>query len=70
MSPRPTRQMLHEFFEKSKGLKYWNLKLVKGSVSRRKHIYLPLIRWIEESLELLLILKGFIVIYILNILGY
>ena len=51
MSPRPTRQMLHEFFEKSKGLKYWNLKLVKGSVSRRKHIYLPLIRWIEESLE-------------------
>ena len=51
MSPRPTREMLHEFFEKSKGLKYWNLKLVKGSVSRRKHIYLPIIRWIEESLD-------------------
>ena len=51
MTPRPTREMLHEFFENSKGLKYWNLKLVKGSVSRRKHIYLPLIRWIEESLE-------------------
>jgi hypothetical protein len=51
MTPRPTREMLHDFFENSKGLKYWNLKLVKGSVSRRKHIYLPLIRWIEESLE-------------------
>ena len=48
---RPNREMLHDFFDKSEGLKYWNLKLVEGSVSRQKHIYLPLIRWIEESLN-------------------
>ena len=39
MSPRPSRQMLHEFFEKSKGLKYWNLKLVKGSVPGSKNSF-------------------------------
>lgn len=51
MTPRPNRKMLHDFFENSQGLKYWNMKLVKGSVSRKKHIYLPMIRWIEESLD-------------------
>ena len=51
MTPRPNREMLHDFFENSQGLKYWNMKLVKGSVSRKKHIYLPMIRWIEESLD-------------------
>ena len=51
MTPRPDREMLHEFFAHSKGMEYWNSKLFQESVSRKEHVFEPRTRWIKESLE-------------------
>ena len=51
MTPRPDKGMLHDFFEKSEGLEYWNSKLVQDSVPRNEHIFEPRVRWIHESLD-------------------
>jgi len=51
MTPRPSKEMLHDFFEKSEGLNYWNSKLIQDSVSRNEHIFNPRVRWIQESLD-------------------
>jgi hypothetical protein len=51
MTPRPNKEMLHEFFENSEGLNYWNSKLFQNSVSRKEHIFKPRVRWIQESLD-------------------
>ncbi len=51
MTPRPSKEMLHDFFAKSEGLNYWNSKFVQDSVSRNEHIFNPRVRWIQESLD-------------------
>jgi len=51
MTPRPTKDMLHKFFAKSEGLKYWNSKKFQEQNARKEHVLEPRIRWISESLE-------------------
>ncbi|MBZ0200447.1 MAG: class I SAM-dependent methyltransferase [Ignavibacteriaceae bacterium] len=51
MTPRPNREMLHDFFANSSGLKYWNSKAFQGSESRKEHVLDPRMRWITESLD-------------------
>lgn len=51
MSPRPSIEMLHDFFKDSEGLKFWNSKIVKEIPSRKSHVFEPRVRWVNESLE-------------------
>ena len=51
MTPRPDKEMLHDFFAKSEGLSYWNSKIFQGLKARKEHVFEPRIRWITESLE-------------------
>lgn len=51
MTPRPNQEMLHDFFDKSEGIKYWNSKIFQGLGAREEHVFEPRIRWISESLE-------------------
>jgi len=51
MTPRPNKDMLHDFFANSKGLKYWNSKKFQEQGARKEHVLEPRIRWISESLE-------------------
>lgn len=51
MTPRPTKEMLHDFFQYSKGVEYWNSRIVKEVSSRKRHVLDPRVRWINESLD-------------------
>ncbi len=52
LSPRPTREMLHEFFDKSEGLKYWNSKVIQETSSRVTHVFNPRVRWVLQSADI------------------
>jgi hypothetical protein len=52
LSPRPTREMLHEFFQRSEGIKYWNSKLVQETTSRIQHVFNPRIRWVLQTADM------------------
>ncbi len=51
LSPRPTRKMLHDFFFKSKALKYWNSKIMQETENRKMHVFNPRIRWVQDTIE-------------------
>ena len=51
MTPRPTKEMLHDFARDSKGLAYWNSKIIKDVTSRKRHVFGPRVRWVNESLD-------------------
>ncbi len=51
MTPRPTINMLHDFYLKSKGLSFWNSIDFQESIERKEYVFEPRIRWIEEAVE-------------------
>lgn len=51
MTPRPTIEMLHNFYANSKGVKYWNSPHVQNTKSRIENVYKTRAKWIKESVE-------------------
>lgn len=52
LSPRPTRELLHNFFKNSKGLKFWNSKVMQETESRKKHVFNPRVRWVQQTADI------------------
>lgn len=52
LSPRPTVEMLHEFYGKSEGLRFWNSKILQETDARKKHVFDPRIRWVLSTCDM------------------
>jgi len=59
MNPRPTEEILHDFYRKSKNYAYWNRYIFPASeAARRQNIFVPRVNRLEEILDRMNIQSG------------
>jgi hypothetical protein len=52
LSPRPTIEMLKEFYATSKGIKFWNSIILQETKARKKYVFSPRIRWLLSTADI------------------
>lgn len=52
VNPRPTKEMLSDFYEHSEGIHFWNSEVVQDTKSRKQHVIRPRVQWVLDNAQI------------------